>query len=122
VAAKLARSIAAGTVTPMGHFTGHGEGHSIHTRIASHDTIPEALYSSENPMPKADPLWAEAAKVGSGFFASPEEIAAAMGAPQYDRDRTYRDAVSAKIARSIRERFIDTDLQPLDPAMRFSRG
>jgi hypothetical protein len=44
-----------------------------------------------------------------------------MAAPQYDLDPTYREAVRAKIDRSIREKWITPGLQALDPSQRFTR-
>jgi hypothetical protein len=79
------------------------------------------MYGPANPMPGANPLMAEAAKVRSGCFAGPEAIANAMAAPQYDLDPTYREAVRAKIDRSIREKWITPGLQALDPSQRFTR-
>jgi hypothetical protein len=44
-----------------------------------------------------------------------------MGAAQFDLDPTYREAVSSKIARSIREGWISSDLAAADPSKRFAR-
>lgn len=115
VGARLARSLAAGTVTPLGQFSPHGESQSFHTRIATDNRAPEAIYGSHNPMPGADPLWAEAAKVGSGTFDGPEAIARAMGAPAFETDPSYREAVSAKIGRSILAGTITSDLAAIEP-------
>ena len=117
VAAKLRQSVDAGTISAPAQFTSYGD--TIHTRTAYHE--PEAMYGSANPMPGADPLMAEAAKIGSGFFEGPEAIANAMAAPHFDLDVGYQRAVADKIGRSIREGFITPDLKPVDPSKRFSR-
>lgn len=114
VAAKLQASMTSGTITPMGRRADYGS--TIHTRNVFHE--PQAIYGSHNPLPGADPLMAEAAKVGiaGSLFEGPEQIAAAMGAPQFDLDPTYQEAVHAKIGRSIRAGSIDTNFNALDPS------
>ncbi len=121
VATKLQASMAAGTVTPMGQFVGQHRD-AINGRMMTPQR-PEALYSpGTNPMPTADPIWAEAGKVGSvAFFENPEQIANAMAAPHFEIDAGYREAVREKIERSIRESYITPDFQPIDPSKRFSR-
>ncbi|HEX3888496.1 MAG TPA: hypothetical protein VHW05_13445 [Phenylobacterium sp.] len=119
VAEKLQRSMEAGTIQSMGQYTAHAD--TIWQRNVVHEQTPEALYGTHNPMPSADPVWAEAAKVGTGFFADPEAIARAMAAPHYSRDPSYQQAVRAKIERSINERWITTDLAARDPKDRFTR-
>jgi hypothetical protein len=114
VAAKLQRSLDAGTVTPMGQRIAHEDTSVTWTAYSA----PEQMYGSHNPLPGAHPVWAEAQKVATGFFRGPEEIAAAMGAPHFDRDPTYREAVREKIGRSIREGHINTDFAAADPAKR----
>ncbi|WP_374469934.1 hypothetical protein [Phenylobacterium sp.] len=112
VAAKLQRSMEAGTISPMGEFINPAD--RTHTR--------NAYYADDNAngyiVQGADPTWAEAGKVGRGFFKSPEEIAAAFSAPAYEIDPTYQNAVREKIGRSIREGFLTPDLQAADPAER----
>jgi hypothetical protein len=119
VAAKLQRSLDAGTVTPMGQRVAPYSDRRD-SRVATFEA--EGVYGELNPMPKADPVWAEAIKVGSGFFDGPESIALAMAAPQFDLDAGYREAVHAKITRSINERWITADFTPVDPSRRFTRG
>jgi hypothetical protein len=131
VADRLARTHAAGGFSraqPAGEVTStvsrveHGEGKTIHTSTVARENTPNALYSpGHNAMPGANPLYAEAAKVGSGFFDGPEAIARAMAAPHFETDAGYRQAVSDKIGRSQREGFIDAGLNALDPAKRFAR-
>lgn len=118
---KLARSYEAGTMTLMGERRTHN---GLTTRTVYSNAETQAVYG--NGMGRslgADPVMAEAAAVATpgSFFNGPEEIARAMGAPQYEADPSYQDAVRNKIARSIREGFIGTDLRPLDPSKRFSR-
>jgi hypothetical protein len=120
VAAKMAASRAAGTVKTEGSYVGHGNGSSFHTMVAR-QTAPETLYGMGQDMPGADPVWAEAAKVATGYFDGPEAIARAMAAPQYEIDPSYRQAVLEKIGRSQRENWIDANLQALPVAKRFTR-
>jgi hypothetical protein len=94
-------------------------------RIAYDDTIhtyskpyePEGMYNpTSNPMPKSDQKWVQAAKIGSGVFSGPGEIAAARAAPHYDLDAGYRRALEEKIARSIRGGHINADHSAVDQA------
>lgn len=111
VAAKLQRSLEAGTVTPMGQEVTH-EVRTDPYRIER--TMPlaeQGLYGAGVPATGALPQWAEAAKVGNGsFFKSVEEVALAMAAPAYEADPTYRDAVYEKMQRSFREGTLDPAL------------
>jgi len=121
-AAKFARSQAAGRIGSLGQRHAHGEGSTFHTRTAQMADEPQ-MYGSGNPMPGANPRWAEAANVNKqAFFDGPEAIARAMAAPQFDLDPSYRDAVREKIDRSIRERWIGDDFQARPVTDRFSRG
>jgi hypothetical protein len=119
VAAKLERSMTAGTITQMAQHIRHED--MIGTRHVRLEAEPEGIYGGAVKLPGADPIWAEAGKVGGGFFDGPEAIARAKAAPHYEVDSGYQQAVQEKIARSIREKFIDTNLQALDPAGRFTR-
>ena len=118
VADKLARSLAAGSVTPLGEFHQHGNDPRSYERVAVDSRAPEGLYGSHNPMPGADPLWAEAARIDTGHFDGPEAVARAMAAPQFDADPSYRRAVQAKVERSIGAGFINSDLTARDPSSR----
>ena len=104
-------------MTPMGQRIDPGE--TTYTRYAFRE--PEGTYGSHNPIPGADPTWAEAGKIGSGFFDGPEAIAAAMAAPVFAIDPGYQQAVREKIDRSIREKWLAPDLTALDPSLRFTR-
>ena len=68
VAAKLQRSMAAGTVTAMGEEITHRQ--RLEERIVSNTD--EGLYGVGNPIEGAHPAWAEAAKVSVGTFGSLE--------------------------------------------------
>jgi hypothetical protein len=128
---KLQRTHAAGGFSrsqPLGElgssvsYFQHGEGSTIHTGRFGRTNEPEGVYGGAVKLPGADPIFAEAAKVNTEhFFDGPEAIARAMAAPHYEVDAGYQQAVQEKIARSIREKFIDTNLQALDPAGRFTR-
>lgn len=114
VAAKLQRSIAAGRITPMGEQITHEQ--RTHTRNAS--STNEGLYGEVVAMPGPHPHWAEAGKIGTGFFKGPDEIANAFSAPAFAIDPTYQQAVREKIERSIREGYLTADLKAADPAQR----
>lgn len=110
VSAKLERSMAAGTITPMGEQIGHAQ--RIETRTAYGED--EGLYGVAVAMPAAHPAWAEASNVAVGTFRDLDAVALAMSAPQFSADPTYRRAVFEKVERSKRE-------GALDPSL-FSRG
>jgi hypothetical protein len=112
VAAKLHRSHQAGTVASQASY------HDGSKRTLGKDRD----YSYGNPkansggfiQPPADPILAEAGRVAApgSFFTETETLAAAMGAPQFDLDPSYREALREKIARSIREGYLTRDLHP----------
>lgn len=115
VAGKLQRSMQAGRFTSMAEEITHAQ--RVHTRTAYRPGSNENGYI----VPGADPAWAAAGKVASDhYFKSPAEIADAFSAPAFEADRTYQDAVRAKIARSVREGFLTPDLKAADPAQRGS--
>ena len=98
VAAKLARSLAAGTVTPMGaHQTPEQRTHTVHAV-----NLDEGIYGGAQPMPKpASPFG-----MNVGTFKTLDEITAATSVDSY-RDPTYRRAVTERIQRSIREETLE---------------
>lgn len=115
IAAKLHRSVAAGTITPMGEQVAHHE--RSHTRTAYNTDA--GLYGDAVVMPKGDAAWAEAGKVADGgYFKTPEQVAAAFSAPAFEIDPTYQQAVRTKIERSQREGWLTADLQASDPTQR----
>lgn len=121
IAAKVARSRDAGTISAQGEARTHN---GLSERFSHNPAETAAVYGNgHSTMPGANPAWDEARKVSmpGTFFEGPEAIAAAMGAPQFQVDEGYRQAVKNKIDRSIREGFIGTDFQPLDPSQRYAR-
>lgn len=110
VAGKLQRSIASGRITPMGEQISHSD--RTHTRTAFN----EMDLANGFTMSGAEPTWAEAGRVGSGFFKDPEEIANAFAAPAFEIDPTYQQALREKIARSVREGWLTADLRAAVPA------
>lgn len=103
VAAKLQRSRAAGTVSPMGEEVRHEQRH-YEVNAWNND---EGLYGAGVPMPGPDPAQAIALNIDIGTFKNVEEVALAFAAPAYEIDRGYQAAVLAKIERSIREGTLD---------------
>lgn len=112
VAAKLQRSLDAGKITPMGEQISHDQRSQV--RTAYHVNEGASGYT----VAAVDPAWAEAGKVNAGCFKSPEEIADAFNAPAFEIDPTYQSAVREKIARSIREGYLNADLTAADPIQR----
>jgi hypothetical protein len=113
VAAKLERSLTAGTITPLGHRHTPNEASTLVTR---NGRIEEGVvYGGVQPLPGPSPLYKAALEVGrpGSFFDGPEDIAMAMAAPHFDIDESYRNAVREKIGRSIREGRIDTNFQTI---------
>lgn len=105
VAAKLRRSLEAGTISTMGEQISQEQ--RVHTRTAFNTD--EGTYGGAVEMPGADPTFAEAAKIGMGTFADMEAVAMAMSAPAYEADPTYRTAVYEKVQRSFRAGTLDAD-------------
>jgi hypothetical protein len=118
VSGKLARSTAAGTITSMGQSISRDD--TVHTRTVHNQPEGQALFGNGvGHALGAEPSWAEASKVSQGCFDSPEAIARAMAAPQFDIDPSYKQAVRNKIDRSIREGYLTADLKAADPAQRY---
>jgi hypothetical protein len=108
VAAKLHRSQQAGTVVSQSSY------HSrTNSRTPTRTAINDGETSGLGKTAASQPFWAEAGKVSQpgSFFKTTEEVAAAMGAPQFDVDRTYQEALRAKIERSIRAGYLTADLR-----------
>jgi hypothetical protein len=112
VAERLQRSMAAGRITSMGEHIRPGQ--RGHERTAYSEGDGQTGYT----VPAADPTWAEAIKVGQGYFKNEVEIANAMAAPAFEIDQTYQRALREKVQRSIREGLIGTDFRAIDPAQR----
>lgn len=114
VAAKLQRSMEAGRISQMGE--------EIVRPQVRQERIVSRPEDGQNgfTVAGAHPAWAEASKANDGsFFKSQEEIANAFSAPAFEIDRSYQEAVREKIARSIREGYLTSDLKPANP---FQRG
>lgn len=107
VAAKLQRSMAAGTVSAMTEEFTHQE----RSRPVDYFFEEEGLYGVGVQMPGPPPYWAAAAQVNNGgTFSSLEEVALAMDAPVCEIDPTYRLALREKIDRSIRAGTLPADV------------
>lgn len=109
VAAKMHRSQQAGTVERQSSY------HSrVNVRAPTRTATNEGDIQGLGKPAGSEPFYAEALRVSQpgSFFTTGEDIASAMGAPQFDIDPTYREALREKIARSIREGYITPDLHP----------
>jgi hypothetical protein len=109
VAIKLQRSQQAGTVASQASYH-----HRTNTRAPTRTVTNEGEVQGLGKPAASQPFWAEASRVNQpgSVFTTIEATAAAMGAPQFDIDPTYREAVREKIARSIREGYLDANLNP----------
>ncbi|WP_293681522.1 hypothetical protein [uncultured Phenylobacterium sp.] len=110
VAQKLQRSLAAGTLQPMGEQIMHGQRN--HERNAYYENDNANGYTVGG----ADPTWAAAGQVATRhFFRSREEVAQAMSAPAFDVDPSYGTELYLKVQRSIREGHLGADFLTAAP-------
>jgi hypothetical protein len=109
VSEKLNRSLHVGTLTPMGERIDPSQ--LTHTRNVYDPDANANGYTVRGPFPEM----VEALRVNTGFFHTPEQIADAMSAPQFEIDLSYRRALKDKIDRSVREGRITPDLQAVTP-------